>query len=1813
MSRTVRATARRRISLLATSSLVASTIIAGAGGVALTAFTPAVALAATCTQTEGTYAAPNASTGGTITCGPGSVASIGFTSPTAGTDILMQGNLVVNNGGLLLTSTGAFNLGVAVTPGFTGGSIDATGAGEDGIHVASTGGNVQVSNAVPGSAITVIGDVNGIFAGTTLGGTVDVTAAANVTGGAQAGIQTSAGTGATTVTVNSGVTVTATSIGAFGIWSNSASGNITLNQNGTVGQGIALSTGGAGVVTANLAGNVSNAGPASAVNLSGDTVIFNQTAGAITETGGGDGVNILAGASGVSLSSAVGTSISSTTGNGLTVASSGVVAGTLNGNIKGSLDGIAINSTGGANLVTLTTNGTVTGVAGDGINIASVGGINLTTNGAVSGDPGVVLGDNSASGITYVANSTVTGTAGGIISTEAGTGATSITANAAVKGGAGGAGIAATNSNAIDGSVAVIANANVSGTAGITATTHGFSTTATSTVTVNNGITVTATNGVGIEALSADTFDGGAATVNLNGVVSVNATNGDGVRAENDGDSNSTVTMTGAGGAIVVAGGNGLHGVAAISNDGNSGGAAGSAFVTTNTGLGVTVGAAGGNNDIGVLATSQDTSGGTAQVTLGGTNTITVGSAGATGTVGVEANVASIFSPGTALGAALITGGSGDVIHVLGDGAIGVSATSEKGAATVNGFTGGSITVTDGVGGTGNSVGVLATTAGAGAATVDLGTTSVTNNDGIGIDVLAVNGAASATTAGNVSTTNGAGINVVTTGNGAVSATVNGTAHVAATNGAGVNATTTGTGGVTVTTASGTVVEAVTAGLNSINAISTGTAGDVTVNANGRVGDQFTYAGKNAIDAEVQNAAGTGNVLVNLEGGPQYNSAGNDLIFAKTTGLGSVTVNLNDTASGQSFAGRDGIDAIIANAANTQDVTVTLGNAAGTSIADLNASGVGTGAGILATTNGLGNVTVTENVGSSIGAFNAPTGPGIDASVTNALGGNLTVTANGSITSGAQGVLAQSASAGDIQIVGTNPASSITAGLAGISAVHSGLVGGNVLVDYQGTILAGTDGVIATVAGAGTVTVNTTGSVTGTASTGITATSAGGSVSVTTNQTLATDAVTGALDGILATSTGANSTTVTANSIVTANGDLTVNSNTGAVGVSAASGSGGVTVNVNNVVNSTGRGVVTSTTDSGAITVASTGAIHGLGDATHALVDITTGTLIVPSSTTTLTNAGLISSNSGTLAAQAADLAVTAVGGDLVVVNSGTLDGRIDASGLTSVAGPPATTFFAAITNSGTWNTGGASTLSGGADSITNTAAGTINTAGTTTIAFGAGADSLTNAGLIKVGGAGAATAAASLSLTGLETFANSGVIDLHDGVSPANRSLTASGTAFTGSGGSQLYVDAFLGAAGSTADTLTIGSSAGVTAIRVNDTNTGPGQYNPTGILVVTGSSAANTFTLSSLSSGYTASGIPSLGVPAGALNKAGLFFYDLAFSGNQELLISAPKTPALQFAQIGAISGDTWYTTTQTWFDRQADLRDSLDGRATGSQPAVWMKIVGDWGRRDSSETLTILNKTYTYDTSYRGNTAAVIAGVDLLNVTDKNKAWVVGVQGGYVDTNERFRNSATRLNLTGGVVGVYATYLQGGLFVDGIINGNILTGAWNIPNLGVTAAPWLASSHVNTWGGQLEAGYAFPVGASSFVEPLGSIAYGRTTTGALTLPGATEAFGNSDTLRGSLGGRVGTTAAFQYYKVKMALEGRVWDEFDGKTNTVLSAGGLFSNGNDINGVYGEIKGEANLFAAGNNLSAFVNTGVKWKSRYQDTTVTLGVRYQW
>ncbi|HZZ34377.1 MAG TPA: autotransporter domain-containing protein, partial [Caulobacteraceae bacterium] len=656
------------------------------------------------------------------------------------------------------------------------------------------------------------------------------------------------------------------------------------------------------------------------------------------------------------------------------------------------------------------------------------------------------------------------------------------------------------------------------------------------------------------------------------------------------------------------------------------------------------------------------------------------------------------------------------------------------------------------------------------------------------------------------------------------------------------------------------------------------------------------------------------------------------------------------------------------------------------------------------------------------------------------------------------------------------------------------------------------------------------------------------------------------------------------------------------------------------VTGATGNGIKTSSASSGgtSITVNAGSVVKGLGtSATTAVIDVTTAS----GATTTIVNNGTVQSLSASPAAYG-DLALKGTTGNVSLTNNGTLLGRVDTSGLT---GANATT----ISNTGTWHTTGTSTFDAGADSLTNS--GLLLTASggaATTIDFGAGTDKLTNSGKFVVGET--AQAASTVNLTNLETFANSGTI-----IFGGNATNTGSdnfindrlitGAAFAGSGSSLLQMDANLWSDTQTdctsltaADCLQVGSTSGFTQIQINDTNAHAlGAFNPTGIAIVKGSSAAANFELSSASEWFNAGGTNQFGGATNVLDKPGLFFYDLAFDAatNRELLIGVPKAAAFEFAALGGAASDIWYTTTQSWFDRQADLRDTVSGRPTGGAPGVWLKVVGDWTRRSSTDTFTLFNNTYTFNTGYNKDTAALIGGIDFLNVTAADHAWVLGLEGGYVDANVRFKASPDRANLTGSTLGVYGTYMAGGLFIDAIVNANFLNLDVSLPGLQTSPNPWTASGDVRNWGGQVEGGYAMPIGATAFWEPIVSLAYARSDFDDLNIPGGTQQFGNVDSFRGSIGARIGTTASYQYYKIKLALEGRVWDEFDGKTDTLLivPGGPNFLNNDDLDGVFGEIKGEANIFAVGNNFSAFLNGGVKWKSHYQATTVTLGMRYSW
>jgi hypothetical protein len=1296
--------------------------------------------------------------------------------------------------------------------------------------------------------------------------------------------------------------------------------------------------------------------------------------------------------------------------------------------------------------------------------------------------------------------------------------------------------------------------------------------------------------------------------------------------------------------------------------------------ITINNALAINIG--GGPNTYGIYANNAGTGG--VSVTNSGAIDPAAFGIWAQGGGAVSITNSGAVIAGTGLHA--LSAGSGTVTVINGAGAAAnITATGGSGSTGIGieaSSQGGNVSVTSGESTiSAVSGGVKATTTGAASATFDgyaNGASVITTTGGKGIDVESGSGTVTvdnwgsinAATDGIYASTTGA-INIGTIGGccghgGAIWGPITGVTGGGAT--AGIDAEG-GTGLITIVYSNWESSGINTPGAGyGIKAVGTGNGGDISITT---YDDNGIAASINAATAGISATANsndataitiTNHLAINIGGGPATYG-----IYANNAGKGSVTVNnygdidpaaygifatgggtvtVNDIAP--SVVGGIGIHGDTFGSTSTVSVTVVSPSA----LTPATVTGT-TGNGIEAFATAGGNVVVDTHLGGTItGATN-----GISTAVTGGAGttsidtwtNHSTVTTPVAVVGqGGDGILATSTSSGAITIK-TGNVSGTGAGGAGSGVVARSTGSGSVSVTTWGNVSGDPTGNATTTGSAG-ISATTTGPLTAKGNVAVTV---NGQIDPITSAPVATN-VTGANYGIVATSTGVGATTVVINSLggggVKATGAGTVNGGAGPVGVWASSSSAGATVGAAtsvavtanaNVIATNGRAIVTNAGNNASITIGAGAMAQGLGDATHAVVDMTA----VTGATTTLTNNGLITSKNA-VPASYADLAVKGTTGAIKEVNNGAIYGRQDFSGLTAASNLD-------IENAGAWHSVGTSTLGTVANTelVNNTGyIGLANGGVATTVAFGTGTNTLNNAGTIIAGEGMVASAHTSgpnatpavTTITGTATFNNTGTLILGSASTSAagatsDRSIDsvvlATHTTFGGTG--HVALDANLwsdtqsaaacgGAALTAADCLVVAGSTGNNALVVKDTNAHAfGAFNPTGIVIVAGSSAASTFHLDPTSDYFNAGGGNQFGGATNILNKPGMFFYDLAFDGHNELLFSVPKATAFEFSSLGGAVNDVWYATTQTWFDRQADLRDTLQGRSNGSQPGIWLKGFGDWATRNHTDAIGLFGKTYVFDVSYDQTTGGLIGGIDLLNVTNKNMAWVAGIQGGAVDSNVDFKASPDRYHLSGETIGGYLTYLSGGLYVDGIVNANILKMRANLPGLmgNAPAAPLTPEADVHSVGGQVEAGYEMPLGANAFWEPLGILSYVSEKFGDLAVPGGLAHIDHAESFRGSLGARVGLTQSYQYYKVKLSVTGRVWDEFSSNTNATFTipGGPGFVSSNDIKGAFGEFSGQANLFSTTSGLSAFVTGGYKFKSNYNEGTVTIGARYQW
>jgi len=536
-----------------------------------------------------------------------------------------------------------------------------------------------------------------------------------------------------------------------------------------------------------------------------------------------------------------------------------------------------------------------------------------------------------------------------------------------------------------------------------------------------------------------------------------------------------------------------------------------------------------------------------------------------------------IHAAGNGIQANALNGGNVSVTNggSITSGATGISANSNMGLGTVGGtvtvVNNGTITAAGtGIGSGGNHVGAISIT--------NNGTVTATQFAGIGI--TAVSGDATITNVGATTGTNG----IFASDNGAanVSITNQGTATGTSFSGIGANLTAAGATGSISITNSGTVTSL---GSGSAIGLSENTTGTVTINNSGIIGSnasgQAIFAGGGDI-AMTNSGTITGNINVgngtfnNLASGVWAVGTWSGFGTASTTGVvKSNTVNNAGTINLSTGASINGANGLVVNNSGHID------NLSGTNMINGSVNNTGTlevASGSLEIGGGLsGSGSVLVDTGATLVLDGAST-----QSVTfTGAGGTLNL--NSGAVSGT--IAAVSSTGGTFNATGAGNIT--TASGDALDFTASGGNAGNpasLVLTPSGTLTGAAAGLVASQNGVGDVTINASGAVSGLAGDGIVAqdsASGTGNISVTATGGVNASGTTSVLTGSPLVQTTQGYAAIRAQNLDTANnGNVTVTTSGALTGSqfgiraqTSGSGNVSVTTDATSVINSGGSGI----------------------------------------------------------------------------------------------------------------------------------------------------------------------------------------------------------------------------------------------------------------------------------------------------------------------------------------------------------------------------------------------------------------------------------------------------------------------------------------------------------------------------------------------------------------------------------------------------------------------------------------------------------------
>lgn len=665
--------------------------------------------------------------------------------------------------------------------------------------------------------------------------------------------------------------------------------------------------------------------------------------------------------------------------------------------------------------------------------------------------------------------------------------------------------------------------------------------------------------------------------------------------------------------------------------------------------------------------------------------------------------------------------------------------------------------------------------------------------------------------------------------------------------------------------------------------------------------------------------------------------------------------------------------------------------------------------------------------------------------------------------------------------------------------------------------------------------------------------------------------------------------------------------NTSGISVFAATGASGGNAIVNHdkaAINVTGNAAIGLVSEGGANTVTNEvgGVININAGATPGLSTVAALGLASETGDNTIDNQGTMNLGGATVIGFASE------DGSNRLDNSGTLN----AIGVTTF-GFASETGSNEFDNHGTFRAEGVTTLGFATDTGSNWVhnASIMNLTGITTFAFTAptGASEFDNDGVMNVNGLA--------SFAGLDTFHNNNLINMANGIpdwgmapSPYYGSRVGDITAMTGDfnagAGSKLAIDAILaGRYNSASDLLVVGGdvTGGPTAVQVNFDPTAIAEHNPFGtpvVGVVGGNTALGDFYLAN-----------------GPIDR-GLFRYDLfldepdspAPAGSKSwVLASYADGSAYALSEFAGLAQGIWNTTSDSWIDRAGDLRvSSQQGPGDpAKKTGIWGRFIGNGAERSTERTITpFQNQSVTIDTGYDQTLWGFQVGLDHEfegNVADG--VLIAGVLGGYVSSNADF-NSGDSVRFSGPQVGVYASWVKGGLYVDGLVKGDFLKADYNVAGSD-------SDTDSTTIGVRVETGYRYFTSTGMFIEPNASLAYAHTSIDDVTVAGTPVRFDDGDGLEGKLGARFGGSSLKDGVKYDPYLSVGIAGNLLSDNSVFFSSGPGLVVEDDAPDVFGEVGAGINIFSTKSGWTGFAKADLRFGDDYVGGTGKIGVNWAW